>query len=372
MDPSNSTMVAEPASLIAGPVADTITLHPLPAADAARWDELIAAYPDRQVFHCQAWLDYLAASRGARIRKWSITGGGARLLGYFCAGQVSRGPFRILGSPLRGWGTNSMGPLLGAREDLTAFLTAIDDLARSERLAMVELEHPGLDPAPMEVFGYTATTLWTYRVELDPDEQVMLKRMPKGRRSGIKKAINSGLIVEPCNDLALADEYYDQFCAVMRRKGLAPTYAREVPRLLMEALTPTGRLLALRVRHPDGRTLATGLFPYDNGVLYFWGGASVPERELCPNDLLHWRAMCLAAKLGLLRYDLSGWGRFKKEFGGELVTVRRWHKCYSRNARWARRAYESYSRQKQRIVGLVGRVLHERKPSAEGGPRVAR
>jgi len=141
----------------------------------------------------------------------------------------------------------------------------------------------------------------------------------------------------------------------MHRKGLAPTYPRQVPRTLMQRLKPIDRLLALCVREPNGRTLATGLFPYENGTLYFWGGASVPERELCPNDLLHWRAMCLGAERGLQYYDMSGWGRFKKEFGGELITVQRWHKCYWRSARWARTAYELYFQQRTRLLGVMRR-----------------
>lgn len=338
----------------AAPRVAALSLAPLTDADAGRWDELISAYPDRQVFHTQAWLDYLMASRGVQIRRWSVRDG-SHTMGYFCAGLVSKGPFRILGSPLKGWGTNSMGPLLCEGVDMGAFLAALDALAKSERLAMVELEHPALDPALMTDWGYASTTLWTYRVEISEDEQAMLKRMSKGRRSGIKKAIKSGLFVEECDDLLLADEYYEQFSGVMHRKGLAPTYPREVPRFLMRSLLPKGRLLALRVRESNGRVLAAGLFPFGNGTLYFWGGASVPERQLCPNDLLHWHAIRFAARCGMRCYDMSGWGPFKKEFGGELATVRRWHKCYWRSARWARKAYEFYFRQRLRLDGLMQR-----------------
>ena len=356
MQTNNVNLLGQGLVLDVGGPASAWSLVPLSDDEAERWDQLIAGYADRQIFHRQAWLDYLAASRGVGIRKWAVRAG-PRTLGYFCAGILRKGPFRILGSPLKGWGTNSMGPVLNSDVDPCGVLAAIDGLAKSERLSMVELEHPGLRPEVMTACGYTASTLWTYRVGLDADEGRMLKSMSKGRRSGIKRALNSGLFVEECDDLAFADTYYDQFSAVMQRKGLAPTYSREVPRLLMQALIPVGRLLALRVRDGEGQVLATGLFPYENGILYFWGGASVPERTLCPNDLLHWRAMCLGVQRGLRCYDLSGWGRFKKEFGGELVTVQRWHKCYWRSARWARTAYEASFRQQLRIRGLMQRVF---------------
>src|SRR6185436_4392522 len=110
---------------------------------------------------------------------WAVRRGNTTV-GYFCAGMISKGFFRILGSPLKGWGTNSMGPLLSAGTDFREFLAALDGLAKSERLAMVEMEHPLLTPDLMTAFGYTTSTLWTYRVKLEPDEQAMLKRMSKG------------------------------------------------------------------------------------------------------------------------------------------------------------------------------------------------
>ena len=41
--------------------------------------------------------------------------------------------------------------------------------------------------------------------------------------------------------------------------------------------------------------------------------------------------MCLGLQRGLRCYDMSGYGRFKSKFGGELVTLRRWHKAYWRS-----------------------------------------
>ena len=351
----NSIGTASRPAFVHEPRAAALSIEPLTGADAALWDESIAGYRRRQVFHSQAWLDYLAASRGVQVRKWAVRCG-SRTLGYLCGGQLSKGPFRILGSPLKGWGTNNMGPLLKEDVDLVAYLAAVDDLARAEGLAVVETEHPDLEAPVMESLGYTASTLWTYRLLLELDEDAMLKRMSKGRRWGIKKAIKSGLVVEASTSVSLADEYYDLFTQTMKAKGLPSSYDCEVPRLLMKHVGAAGSLIGLRVRHPDGQVLAAGLFPFGNGTLYFWGGASVADRSLCPNDLLHWHAMCAGARMGLTMYDLSGWGQFKKEFGGELITVNRWHKCYWKSARWARQAYESFQRRRTRLFSALERL----------------
>ncbi len=328
---------------------------------AQQWDELISRYPGRGVFHERAWLEYLSTSRRVKIQLWAIRRGD-QTLGYFCGGIVRKGPFRILGSPLRGWGTNFMGPVMDNNLEPTSFLMALDRLAHRSGLAMVELEQRMLSEEVMAGAGYKSETTWTYLVELTPgDPEAMLKRMHKARRYGIRKALGSSLAVEDSDDPGIADEYYRQFSAVMRRKGLVSPYPREYPRLLFQYLRKADRLFALRVRDARGQVLATGLFPHDDHTVYFWGGASEEEaKHLYANDLLHWQAMCLAAERGLRLYDMSGWGRFKKEFGGELITLRRWHKCHWRSAYWARRAYEIYSKKRLRLQGRWQRVAQSR------------
>jgi hypothetical protein len=129
-------------------------LVPLDAADVARWDELIAPYDSRGLFHRPVWLDYLAASRRIEVRFWAIREG-TRTVGYFCGGILRRGPFRVLGSPLKSWGTNFMGPLLEPGVDQAALVRALGDLARREGLAMIELEHPDLSVPALAAAGYS-------------------------------------------------------------------------------------------------------------------------------------------------------------------------------------------------------------------------
>jgi lipid II:glycine glycyltransferase (peptidoglycan interpeptide bridge formation enzyme) len=127
-------------------------------------------------------------------------------------------------------------------------------------------------------------------------------------------------------------------------------------------------LFALRVRDASARVIATGLFLHDDRSLYFWGGASWQAvRHRCPNELLHWTAMSLAAGRGVARYDMSGSGQFKKKFGGQLVALKRWHKTYHRTARWGRRAYEIYFQNLIRLQGWCQRAVvgHEQREEME-------
>jgi lipid II:glycine glycyltransferase (peptidoglycan interpeptide bridge formation enzyme) len=258
-----------------------------------------------------------------------------------------------------------MGAVLEPEADPAEFLKALDRLARHENLALIELEQRGLSEHSLAAAGFEAVEGLTYWVELAAEE-AMLKRLHKGRRSGVKKAIASGLVAERTDSVQVAEEFYDQFCGVMRTKGLVPGFSRDCARSLFEALSKIDRVLGVRVRDSAGRLLATGLFPFDNRTMYFWGGSDTQQgRQLCPNDFLHWSAMCWAAELGMRRYDMSGYGRFKREFGGELVTIRRWHKNYWRAAKWARQAYAILTEQRLRARAWLASRQAPPAPAAE-------
>jgi CelD/BcsL family acetyltransferase involved in cellulose biosynthesis len=330
----------------------TYALEPLPPEEAARWDELIAPYETRQLFHRRAWLDYLAASRPLQVRLWAIRERG-RTVGYFCGGIMRKGPFRILGSPLKGWGTNFMGPIAGPDLDQRAFLRAVDELAARERLAVVEMESPELRDGPMETHGYEPLHQQTYVVELSPgDPAKVWDRIDLKSRQKIRKAKRLGASVREATGAAFAAEFYDQFVEVLARKTLSPPYGPECPRALLEVLAPRGMVYALDVTDPDGRSIATGIFPHDDRTVYYWGGASrLAGWQFSPNDLLQWAAMETACLRGLQIYNMCGYGYFKSKFGGVLEHPKRWHKNYSAAARWARRGYELYFEQRIRLHG---------------------
>lgn len=344
-------------------------LEPLTADEAGRWDDLIAPYPGREVFHRKAWLDYLADSRGVDIRLWKIRDG-EESVGFFCGGVVQKGPFKILGSPLKGWGTNSMGPVVSADVNDESLLLALDGLARQEHLAMSELEHTSLGERAFRSLRYEAVPGFTYLVDLTPgDPEPMWRGLESTCRNRVRKAMRSGLTVEDTDDPEVADEFYELYTELMARKGLVPPYPRQSARLLVRHLKRADLLFALRVRDAAGRVVATGLFPHDDHTVYFWGGASEQDaRDLCPNDLMHWTMMQMAAARGLVLYNMCGDGRFKRKFGGRHVAIKRWRKCYWRSARWAQRGYALYFQKRISVQGWLQRAMESRVPRSS--PRV--
>jgi len=332
-------------------------LEPLTSEEQETWDARIAGFETAHLFHRRAWLDYLAESQGVRIRHWAIREAG-RTVGYFCAGIFRKGPFRILGSPLKSWGTNFMGPVVHSDFSAEAFLQSLDELAAREHIAMLEIENPILDPDLMAARGYHVRVDSTYIIDLTPDDENRVwERIDKKDHSTVRKARRLGLTVVESNDADMTDEYYDQFMEVMTRKGLFPPYGSDRPRLLFRHLYPKDMLLAVRVLSPEGQPIASGLFPHDDKTIYYWGGASrFAGRQYSANDLMHWFVMEWALNRGLTAYNMCGPGKFKQKFGGTLVPIRRWQKYYSPMARLGRVAYASFHSMRIKMRGRMARA----------------
>ena len=230
----------------------------LTARELGRWDDLIASYESRQLFHQKVWLDYLAASRGVEPRYWAVRDG-ARTVGYFCGAVVRKGPFKILGSPLKGWTTNFMGPLVNGGFDQEAFLRGVDALAKREGFAMAELENPILAPSAMKAFGYEGVGQPTYIVELTPEDQgKMWGRIDVKSRQKVKKARKLGLVVEEFDRLLASEKACRQLTAHGNVQIMTSTR--------VEAISGNGRLESVTLRSKDTDTLiekkADGMFVY--------------------------------------------------------------------------------------------------------------
>lgn len=331
-----------------------LKLEPLSAEQIDRWDTLTAEFPRRSVFHRQAWFHCLVETQQAEWKYWAVTDHG-RTVGYFSGGIIQRGPFRILGSPLRTWRTNHIGPLLEEGVDKDAFVSALDELAREERLDMVEIEYPDMPHSAYEAASYVCHQTWTNQLALSSDTESLMRRATRGRRYGIRHALRSGLEVIDYENAAFL--VHDQLSRTLESKGAVCPFPAEFPESIVRHLRPLGLVYTLGVRNPMGKIVAAGIFPYDNGTVYLWECSSeLRGRYHHPNDLLHWGLICRAAEQGMGAYDMSGYGRFNHSFGTNLVAVHRWNKCYSTSARAARSVYESLLKFNRRN-GLLRRLI---------------
>lgn len=321
------------------------------------WDGTIRGYATKYLFHESCWLRFLARSQKATIHGLKLLDGGGAVLGYFCAAAVRKGPFRLLGSPLQGWTTNFMGPLVD-EIDGQSLLATLDRWCRGLGVDYFEMSNPALPASLMRAAGYELDPDVTFLVTID-EERAMWDRLKSECRNRIRRSLKNGLRVERTTDPALIHEYYAQLRDVFLRQGRVPTYGEDRVQALWDALTPAGKLLALRVLRGE-KVIATGVFPHDERALYFWGGASwTSAYSLYPNELLHWNAMLFALERGIPAYNMCGGGSFKPKFGGRQVAVQRWFKASSALGRIGRTAFKHYVRARQRVLGRLKRAFGE-------------
>lgn len=322
--------------------------------DPQKWDRAISGFDSKYLFHQSIWLRFLEDTQPGKTLRYKIVNK-ANVEGYFAGLLVKKGLWNILGSPLPGTTTNYMGPIVNKGFDTRSFLKALDEFCKVHKIHQVELVNPFLEGKVLEEIGYAISKDITYIVPLNEDEELMWKNLKSECRNRIRKGINNGLIVEDTDDPAFIKEYYNELLEVFARQGLVPTYPVERVKSLFANLKPSN-LLALQVRNGDS-VVATGLFPYDERCIYFFGGASwIKYRSLYPNELLHWTAMTIAVKKGIKGYDMTGSGTFKPKFGGHEVVVYKYNKSYALLAKYGREIYKSVFYVKQKIKGKIGRT----------------
>ena len=239
--------------------------------DRVAWDAIVASHEDAEVYHTAAWLEFLAASQGAEpvIAVVSIDG---RPVGYFVGAIVRRLGVRVLGSPLRGWGTQCMGFLLDDGVDRRAVADALIPFAFHDLGCLhVELADRKLSKEQMEGSKYAVELGTSYSIDLTKSEDALLQAMQPKTRQKIRKALRGQLRVDDTTDAAFADEFHAFLTETFARQGIGPTYDVGRVRQLIESLHGTGLLLLLRVRSPEGKVLAAGISVGGRRVAVSWG-----------------------------------------------------------------------------------------------------
>lgn len=319
-----------------------------------QWDAVLDTCPDREVFQTAAWLRFVAESQNGQI-VLAVLKDGNDVAGYFAGLIVKKFGLSILGSPFIGWTTERMGIRLRSGIPKRPAVEALMQYAfRELKCVHLEISDLNLGPTDVEGLGFETRVGRGFVVDLTPDEQQVLHNMSaKSARYSIRKATNLGVVIEEARDEAFADDYDSQMQEVFANQGLIPTYGKERTQLLMRHLLPTGNLLLLRSRAPDGRCIATGIFLGMNRRAYFWANASwAKDRHFCPNEPLHWYAMRYFKQRGMECYDMCGAGDYKRKYGSkpfENYFLSKSNRPWIALARTV--ALKSY-RLKQRVMGL--------------------
>ena len=284
----------------------------LELADWARLDK----FADRTVFQTREWLHFVRETQRAQIVLCELSDGGATA-GYFSGLVFSRLGVKVLGSSFPGWTTPYMGFNLVPGASRREALAAIERMAWDTLKCLhMEVSDPYFAVDDGKELGFTGESYASYRTDLTETEDKLFSNMDSACRRCVRKAEKSGVTIEEAHDIGFADEYYEQLKDVFAKQGLVPTYGVERVRALVRHLEPTGRVLLVRARDPQGKCIASGIFPGYNKIAEFWGNASFrSSQNLRPNEAIHWYAMRYWKKRGAEVYDWGGEGTYKEKYG---------------------------------------------------------
>ena len=332
----------------------TVHFEPFSGSDEA-WDDFLRTFGDHQVFQTSAWLRFLEVSQSAHPVRATLFDG-QEIVGCFAGLLKALYGVRILGSPLRGWLTPTMG--LRLRRGV-APLEAVDSLASYAfrtlgcwHIEMVDpsLGYGGYRGPEFEQRGFSVQESWTYELDLKPSEDELFAGMTSACRRCVRKASKVGVQVLEADPDEFVDEYYAQLEDVFARQGLVPTYPKSRVDALIKKLHPTGRLLLLKAVARGGRWIASAMFPAMNTHMYFLGGASYRAHQSNrPNEAVFWHAMRYWKAQGIRTFDLCGRGSYKEKYGCKLVMRSRLLKARHPLLLEGRRAVEYAFWLKQRI-----------------------
>jgi len=283
--------------------------------ESVDWQHL-DGFEDRTVFQTREWVRFVSECQKATPVIAEFREGG-EVAGYFTGLTFSRFGVKVLGSSFPGWTTPYMGFNLVNGASRASALQALEtEVWGTLKCLHMEVSDPNFRVEDGQELGFQCESYVSYRTDLTKSEDEIFNSMESSCRRCVRKAEKSGVTIEEAHDAAFADEYYEQLKDVFAKQGLVPTYSIERVRSLIKHLEPTGRVLLVRARDPQGKCIASGIFPGYNKIAEFWGNASFRSSQILrPNEFIHWYVMRYWKRRGVAVYDWGGGGPYKEKYG---------------------------------------------------------
>ena len=309
------------------------------------WDRQIEGFSQKRIFHEKAWLRFLAKDQGGEAVVVQITDCEGRQRALWPGLVVRKGPIRIFGSPLRGWGTVSMGPLFH-EGDVSTLVQAAEKAFIDAGIRHWEFVSESLElMVGGKASGYRYEASDTHRIALHADDEIMWANLEKRCRTAVRKAAKSGLDCRVSADGRFLKSLYAFAVDVFARSKIAPPYDLARLQRLWDALFPLGKAVGFEVWMGE-QMVSGGLMIADGRQAYVWSQASDKRfNQYGPNNLLHWEAMRYFAARGASYLHSPGAagssiGRFKESFRPEVLSYPFWIRDRSHVLRWGRALYQ--------------------------------
>ncbi|UWG97203.1 aminoacyltransferase [Dehalobacter sp. DCM] len=228
---------------------------------------------------------------------------------------------------------------------LTAVMDAIKDLAKKQKAILLKID-PDI-PSEDQVLSQLLTAAgfkkmdngknfegvqpkFVFRLDISPDEEVLLANMNQKTRYNIRLAIKKGVHIRIGTRTDLPEFYRVLKETTERDNFLVRSYSYFED--IYDTLVPTG-FGQLFIAEFEGKIIAGTLaFVTGDKAWYIYGASSNSYRNVMPNYLIQWEMIRWAKANGCSLYDfrgvsgdlsednpLYGLYKFKKGFNGEFT-----------------------------------------------------
>lgn len=275
--------------------------------------------PQKSVFTTLPWIQYIEEDAKAKPIIIRITDD-SRFIGYFSGLMFRKFGVKIIGSPFNGWSTCYMGlDLIGYDNRLDIVEQLKDYLFNSFKCKYIEITDRYIAEEDAKERGITCLPMNTLELIIDRTDEELFKAFKTDARNFIRQFERRGATIEEAlPDDTFAEEYYFQLQDVFAKQHLVPTYSLEKVKTILSHMKGTEELLCLRVRNPEGNSIATSIFFGFKDKFFFWGGASLrPEQHYRPNEYMIWTAIRYWRERGCKVFDMVGVRDYKRKFGAE-------------------------------------------------------
>ncbi len=314
-----------------------------------KWNSLVEQFPGRTLFHTAEWLSFLEATFHLQKLPLGLYRNG-RMVGLFPALLDHKGPFKILGSPLTGWGTPYMGPLIDD-ELLDEAMSAVDGLAKKLGVDYLEIRFPETIQKLPKMETYDRQAQDTYILGLECSEDEAWGNLKSECRNRVRKAQKSGVKIVEAQERECLKEMYSMFVAAFAGRKTTTSKSLQYYYNLWDFLKPAGMTKVLFAEY-EGRRIAGATFVMNADAGYLVSAGSHSEyNKVAPNNLVQWHFISSAIRDGLRKYDMNGRGlegidRFKETFGSHAASYTQYSKASSGLAKVGKLVYGAVARRR--------------------------
>lgn len=318
------------------------TLRPVAADQQPRWDRFVNDHPHGHFLQSWGWGE-LKAGAGwypLRLALWDESQG--QMVG---AAQLLCRTAPHTPSWLGNLAYMPKGPVIDwSQPDLCgAFFTQLNAFLRRRGTVVLHME-PSLEIAvaaddrlqeSMAALPcYPVATIQprrTIMLDLSPDPETLLAQMKEKWRYNVRLAARKGVTIRAAQNIDDVSEWYKLLRTTSQRDDFG-IHTLDYYLRCWQIFAPRRQLTLFLAEH-EGHLLG-GIFValFARQAIYLYGASSSEQRQLMPNYLLQWRAICWAREQGAASYDfwgipatddenepMAGVYRFKSGWGGRVT-----------------------------------------------------